>query len=34
MHDRVTALGGTLDLSLQPSGGLQLHVRLPLNDEK
>jgi len=34
MHDRVTALGGTLDLTLQQSGGLQLHVRLPLRDEK
>jgi signal transduction histidine kinase len=34
MHDRVTALGGTLDLTVQPSGGLQLQVRLPLRDEK
>jgi signal transduction histidine kinase len=30
MHDRVVALGGTLDLSVMPHGGLHLQVSLPV----
>jgi signal transduction histidine kinase len=29
MHDRITALGGTLDLSQAPHGGLRVRVQLP-----
>jgi signal transduction histidine kinase len=34
MHDRVVALGGTLDMSVMSHGGLQLRVNLPVRNKE